>query len=253
MNCPQCGGDLAGRDVCPQCGAQADADGFVNPYAVGSQFRDPKPVLDAKPVLNDAPPEIPGFFRALKICFWEKYRSYKGRASRSEFWFSAFWLTLVWFVWTVILAAIVWPFLRSAMGTYAEPLGAGFVFRIAFHRVSAYAFALIFVPSVCVTARRLHDVGLPGWIGVPILLAFLPLFKGLAWIDVMDSTRDYYTQGQSYYIQDDSSLLTIDAVLIGAVVLLLIVFVVGTWQGTRLPNKYGPAPEKRPKERRGAQ
>ena len=26
---------------CPQCGGEADADGFVNPYAVGSQFRDP--------------------------------------------------------------------------------------------------------------------------------------------------------------------------------------------------------------------
>lgn len=73
----------------------------------------------------------------------EKYAVFRGRASRSEFW----WFTLFNFLIHVAVSAVAAGFFDEAM----------FV-------ISNFVFALVlFLPQLAVSVRRLHDSGKSGW------------------------------------------------------------------------------------------
>ena len=86
------------------------------------------------------------FAEAVKICF-TKYADFKGCASRPEFWW--------WILFTSIAAMV----LRSVSSN-----------------LSALFSLATFLPSIAVTARRLHDIDRTGWWQ---LLYFLPI---VGWI-----------------------------------------------------------------------
>jgi uncharacterized membrane protein YhaH (DUF805 family) len=83
------------------------------------------------------------FTDAVATCF-KKYADFNGRASRPEFW---------WFVLFTIVVSIV----------------GGAVFR---NWVMSLINLALFVPSIAVGARRLHDIGKSGWLQ---LLWIIPL------------------------------------------------------------------------------
>src|ERR1700692_1453153 len=83
---------------------------------------------------------------AVKICF-TKYADFKGCASRSEFW--------LWILFTSIAA---------------------FVLRSASYYLSALFSLATLLPSIAVTARRLHDTDRSGWLQ---LLWFIPIIGGI--------------------------------------------------------------------------
>ena len=96
------------------------------------------------------------FGDAVKICLTRKYCSFKGRASRSEFW---------WFcLFTLILNLIV-----ALVGLLLPALGS---------IVSAVQALWLLLPTVGVTTRRLHDRNLSGWWQVLPLAAVLPAIAG---------------------------------------------------------------------------
>jgi uncharacterized membrane protein YhaH (DUF805 family) len=75
-----------------------------------------------------------GFPEAVKGCL-QKYATFTGRASRSEFW---------WFVLFTVIASIV----ASMLGEVVNGL---------------VSLGLL-LPSIAVGARRLHDIGKTGWL-----------------------------------------------------------------------------------------
>ena len=89
------------------------------------------------------------FFDAVKTCF-VKYTNFSDRASRSEFWL----FTL--FTWIV-----------SCMLLFLDPMITGVPFWESFddpYAPLSMVFTLaIIIPSLSVTARRLHDVNRSGW------------------------------------------------------------------------------------------
>ena len=102
------------------------------------------------------------FTQAVKVCLKEKYATFSGRASRSEYW---------WFVLFNILVGIVTNILDAVFGTqillgvdkYGNPQILGIITTIV-------GLALL-LPCFAVTFRRLHDRNLPGWyIFVPFIL-----------------------------------------------------------------------------------
>ena len=96
------------------------------------------------------------FGDAVKICLTRKYCSFKGRASRSEFW---------WFcLFTLILNMIV-----ALVGLLLPALGS---------IVSAVQALWLLLPTVGVTTRRLHDRNLSGWWQMLPLAAALPAIAG---------------------------------------------------------------------------
>ncbi len=179
--------------TCSQCGA--DVTG-----------RDYCPLCGAKVVANGtAPvdaPEVPDFYRAIEICLREKYLSFKGRASQQEFWY--------FLLGAAIMSAVV--------SLILSPINLG-PFSAILDR-ACYLFFLL--PLISVSVRRLHDVGLPGWVVLAVYLGAGALTKTASWIGnpiVMKLAR-------------------------WAVLLTAIGFF--GWPGTCGPNKYGPAPRKRP-------
>ena len=100
----------------------------------------------------------------------KKYATFEGRARRKEFWFFALFN---------FLAILVLALIDGVFGTFSEEAGIGLLSGI-------YVLA-IFIPSIAVTVRRLHDTDRSGWW---ILLSFLPLIGGLVLLvfEVLDST-----------------------------------------------------------------
>lgn len=104
-----------------------------------------------------------GFQEAVKKCFSE-YITFTGRAARSELW---------WFVLFILLGNLVFSFLDRMLfgsgmdGQQVSILGA--LFSLA-----------VFLPSIAVGVRRLHDLDKSGWwyllILIPLLGALILIF-----------------------------------------------------------------------------
>lgn len=111
----------------------------------------------------------------------KNYFGFSGRARRSEYWF---------FVLFNFLIAIALAFVDGMVGTFDAQTGIGMLSGI-------YSLA-VFIPTLAVTFRRLHDTNRTAWW---LLIAFVPL--------------------------------------IGAIVLLVFMFL----EGTPGPNDYGRDPK----------
>lgn len=94
----------------------------------------------------------------------KKYATFDGRATRSEFWMFILINTLI-----MVIPFLLIGFLGAGTGepsdTVATILGLWLIFVII------YAIA-VFIPTLAVTTRRLHDGGNSGWWQ---LLNFVPL------------------------------------------------------------------------------
>ena len=101
---------------------------------------------------------------AVSVCLKEKYADFSGRARRSEFWF--WYLALA--IWYLVLVVLV--FALSKIGIFLLVVG----------------MLVIFVPTLAVQVRRLHDTGKSGWL---LLLGIIP-FGGIVLLVfyIMDST-----------------------------------------------------------------
>ena len=151
MYCRNCGGIIAdnafacvhcgvkagvGKNYCPTCGAQPDPQAIVCVKCGSSLVK--RGVADS--VEND-------FVHSIKTCFLEKYATFEGRASRSEYWY--FYL-LVFALGLIPIVNII-----VALATFIPMLAAG--------------------------VRRLHDVGKSGWM---FLITLIP-FIGAIWLIVL--------------------------------------------------------------------
>lgn len=83
------------------------------------------------------------FMRFVKLCFWDKYASFAGRANRNEYW-----------GFHVLLSAVsvILFFAPDWSGLDAPWFKIFFIFGL-----------LTIPPLIGVTVRRLHDIGLSGW------------------------------------------------------------------------------------------
>lgn len=95
------------------------------------------------------------YFRIIK----EKYATFDGRTSRSEFW-KFYGITMLLFTVTVLLDLLIIEFSDDAI--YAGYISLIFVF-------------VLFLPILAATARRLHDTGKSSWY---LLLNLIPLLGG---------------------------------------------------------------------------
>jgi len=83
------------------------------------------------------------FFKSIKTVLFQKYATFKGRSSRSEYWWYSLFVILISLLGVVI-----------AITLYGDPSG-----PTLFDIVGL----LIFLPGLAVSIRRLHDVNKSGW------------------------------------------------------------------------------------------
>jgi uncharacterized membrane protein YhaH (DUF805 family) len=151
---------------------------------------------------------IMGFVEAVKTCF-QKYITFSGRASRSEYWYFFLFNILVGLLVMVIMAV-----------TKLTLLG------------NLYTLAML-VPGTSAAVRRLHDKNRNGWWYFPVLAWFLltlvfPYFKVEA-----------LSENPIELIAIQSSILLI--ILLGAFYSLILLI----WfcrKGTEGDNRFGPDP-----------
>jgi len=82
------------------------------------------------------------FFQAINSCF-KNYTVYEGRSPRSEYW--------NWRLFELLLVLI------------AIRLDYTFLNNDNKQHFSLFVFFLTFLPGLCVSIRRLHDIGKSGW------------------------------------------------------------------------------------------
>ena len=145
------------------------------------------------------------FFESIKTCF-RKYANFKGRATRSEFW----WFQLFMIVFTYGAMAL-------------DNLLFGFTLEDVVTPLALIAILIITIPNAAVTARRLHDIGWSGWVQLPVFLSFV------AYLDV---------------IIPDFSLSTVGAGIIFSSLVFWVVMAIFLIRGGKAEaNKYGPNPK----------
>lgn len=88
-----------------------------------------------------------------------QYADFDGRARRKEYWMFVLWECIFVFVLTFLDILLGLTIAGSKIGVL------GSVFSLA-----------IFIPSLAVSIRRLHDIGKSGWY---YLLYFVPLIGGI--------------------------------------------------------------------------
>jgi uncharacterized membrane protein YhaH (DUF805 family) len=118
------------------------------------------------------------------ITVLKKYAIFKGRSGREEFWY---------FVLFNFIASVVVSIISSIIGDHKHILG------------NLYSLA-VFVPSLAVSMRRLHDIGISGWF---TLLYLIPII-GWIWLIVLfvkksDPTDNKYGKSVVQVINQNTS------------------------------------------------
>ncbi len=103
-----------------------------------------------------------GFREAVKTCL-SKYSDFEGRAPRSEYWYWGLFISL----------AVGAGFLAMAI---ADVVLGGNTAAVIFAIIAVVAGLGLFLPSLAVTVRRLHDTNSSGWW---YLLTAIPYVGGL--------------------------------------------------------------------------
>ena len=196
-----------------------------------------EPKNEQKPVVNQVPagatmshhqPEVGpqgrpilSFGEAVKICF-KKYFDFTGRARRSEYW---------WFVLFICLVRMVCSFIDGIL-----------IFAVDMKFMDAASCVLLFIPSMAVVFRRLHDIGRSGWwSGVSYILVAISILSVLfmAGFDfgvLMDNESMFRTLSGT---QRMIALLP----FIGGLVLCFVILVFSLFDSEPGENKYGPSPK----------
>src|SRR6478735_10370542 len=107
-----------------------------------------------------------GFCMKWYLHVLKNYRTFQGRATRKEYWMFVLFNFIMWCVLSAIeLITDMPPFLRI-------------VYLVA-----------VFIPSLAVTARRLHDIGRSSWW---YLINFVPVIGGI-WLLILFCQRSEVT------------------------------------------------------------
>ena len=125
------------------------------------------------------------FTQAVQSCL-SKYAVFTGRAPRSEFWW--FWVfTILVEVAAVVLGGMLFTgsFTEHGMGTMHGWYMVGYSNWLA-----GLVHLLLFLPSLAVAVRRLHDVGRSGWWLLIVLVPFFGFLLLLFWWVQPSEPRD---------------------------------------------------------------
>ena len=110
------------------------------------------------------------FTEAVRSCL-SQYAGFQGRAPRSEFWWFSLFTFLLDLAIVIVGGALV---TGTIMGVQSNGGGVAEWYAVsAPNWLLSLAHLVLFLPTLAVTVRRLHDVGRSGWW---ILIMLVPLF-----------------------------------------------------------------------------
>ena len=110
-----------------------------------------------------------GFTEAIRTCLQEKYATFQGRASRSEYWY---------FMLFCVLGYLVLGLGGTVLAGGFGQIDSGNFSYMAFMPVGLF-FLAMFLPSLSVGVRRLHDRDMSGWWYLGFIVASNIPFVGI--------------------------------------------------------------------------
>ena len=119
------------------------------------------------PAFSPRPQQMMGFMDALTTVFRNKYATFSGRASRSEYW----WSYLGYFVIATVLQifAIIGGIILIGAGELA----------LLPSLIALVGIVAMIIPTIAVSVRRMHDTGKSGWM---LLILIIPCIGFILWI-----------------------------------------------------------------------
>ncbi|MGZ4477677.1 MAG: DUF805 domain-containing protein, partial [Nocardioidaceae bacterium] len=153
-----------------------------------------------------------------------KYATFSGRAPRSEYW---------WFYLFSILVSLATSVVDAVLNT---------AFNNQIQIVGTITSLALLLPTLAVTARRLHDTSRSGWWILFPVVSFLGtiVVAIAAAVAVVFRTR---TEDTSAVALSVLLLVACGLITIAAFITLLVFMCLGSNAG---PNKYGPSPTQQP-------
>ena len=135
------------------------------------------------------------FSEAVNTCLRDKYATFSGRASRSEYW----WFFLAYFIFAIIIGAIIGGIAGATGGFDNEISGLVMILMV----IGGLLFLALIIPVIAVTVRRFHDRNLSGWwyLGL-IILGAVPFVGFLASIANLVITVLKGTEGPNKFGPD---------------------------------------------------
>jgi len=122
-----------------------------------------------------------------------RYAAFKGRATRSEYWYFVLYSIIIAIILAFVDAMVVNPLLGIQPGPEGSDTSV----------ISTIFSLAILIPSVALGIRRLHDIGKSGWW---ILLGIIPIVNFIgALVLIYFCTRDSQP-GENQYGQNPKEL-----------------------------------------------
>jgi len=115
---------------------------------------------------------------SISTCF-SKFATFKGKASRKEFW---------WFFLFITLLTMMLDMWASVQGiNHLED-------KESYESISNLIALILSIPSIAVGARRLHDIGKSGWWQLLMftIIGFIPLV--IWWARISDENSNKYDE-----------------------------------------------------------
>lgn len=149
---------------------------------------------------------------------FRNYVNFKGRASRSEFWY--------WVLFTILLSivlstleSVIWPapmaspdWMQNLEMTLSQPTP-----------ITNLASLILLLPNLAVTARRFHDAGFSAkWLLIQLVPVGYGLFATVGVITVLTSAPS----GQMLGIEELMSLIFLVVPIFGLFMATLVIFLV---------------------------
>lgn len=146
--CPNCGAPITtSTRFCPQCGKST----------TGDQVNNVAPQMKKQAANVQTESQAKGIVAAFKCAMFEKYATARGRASRSEYWYSVLVNTAI----ILVLHFVFFVFGTGAAGSdNVEVLMTGTGFFVV---VELLLMIVLTIPGTCLSIRRLHDTNHSGW------------------------------------------------------------------------------------------
>ncbi|MBV9044523.1 MAG: DUF805 domain-containing protein [Alphaproteobacteria bacterium] len=165
-----------------------------------------------------------GFGEAVRTCL-RKYATFGGRARRSEYWY--------FFLFSLLLriAASIVDVIVFGGGPDPEAMAA---------RTPAFESVInlvLFLPSLSVAVRRLHDTNRSGWLMFGFILYLVVVAAGV----FLGFASAFATHTEP----SETAIAVAVALALGAAAYGLFLFVLTVLDGTPGDNRYGPDPKGR--------
>jgi uncharacterized membrane protein YhaH (DUF805 family) len=160
----------------------------------------------------------------------KRYADFSGRSRRMEYWMWVVFQFLIFIAFMILMVAVGGAALMR--GDLAGLMAVGGVL-IILYLLYALMGLIFLIPNLAVTIRRLHDTGRSGW--------WIMLFWGPYLLMIANSmiTGAKVASGGDTTMDGPVGLVLMLAFLVGALVLLVFMFL----EGTRGPNQYGADPK----------